>query len=72
MEPLARSLIIAGLVLAGLGIVLYAVPSLPLLGKLPGDIRIDRPGMKLYLPIASCIAISAAVSLLLWLISRFR
>lgn len=72
MEPLARSLIIAGLVLAGLGIVLYAAPSIPLLGKLPGDIRIARPGLKIYLPITSCLALSAGVSLVLWLISRFR
>lgn len=37
------------------------------LGRLPGDIVIQRPGLRLYLPITTSLLISAVVSLLLWL-----
>lgn len=72
MDSLARSLVVAGLVLVGLGLLLYAGPSIPLLGRLPGDLRIERPGFRLYVPITSCVLVSAIVSGVLWLISRLR
>jgi hypothetical protein len=72
VELLARSLIVVGLVFVALGILLYASPSLPLLGKLPGDIRIERPGLRVYFPITSCVLVSAVLSAGLWLFSRMR
>jgi hypothetical protein len=72
MEVLARSLIVAGIVFIVLGLLLYLGPSLPVLGKLPGDIRIERPGLRLYIPITSCLLLSVVVSGLLWLFSRIR
>jgi hypothetical protein len=39
--------------------------------KLPGDVVIERPGLRLYLPIGTSIAISIGLSLLFWLIRRF-
>jgi hypothetical protein len=72
VDALARSLVIAGIVLVLLGILLYASPSLPLLGKLPGDLRIERPGLRVYLPVTSCILISLALSGAVWLFSRLR
>ena len=60
-------------VLIGLGVVLLAVGLLwPWLGKLPigrlpGDIIIDRPNLKIYIPITTMIIISVVISLL----SRF-
>jgi len=72
MEPLARTLIVAGLVLLGLGLLLHAGPSIPLLGRLPGDIRIERPGVRIYVPIVSCLVVSAALSAILWLLSKLR
>lgn len=68
---IGRTLIIAGLVLLGLGLLLYLGPSVPLLGKLPGDIRIERPSLHVYFPITSCIVISALLSLAFWLFSKF-
>lgn len=67
-----RVLIVAGLVLLVLGVVLQAAPSIPFLGRLPGDIRIERPGLKVYVPITSCLVVSLVVSGLLWLVSRLR
>lgn len=71
MEPVARSLIVLGLVLVAVGLLLYAGPALPL-GRLPGDIRIERPGFRFYLPITSCLVVSAVVSLILWLLAKLR
>ena len=65
-------LVLSGLVFIGLGIVLYLVPSVPLLGKLPGDLRIERPGIRFYFPITTCILLSVAISLCLWALSKLR
>jgi hypothetical protein len=40
------------------------------LGRWPGDVVIDRPGMHIYFPIVTCIAISVVLSLLFWLFRR--
>ena len=72
MESLGRILVIAGVVLVTLGLLLYASPSIPLLGKLPGDLRIERPGLRLYIPITTCVVVSLVLSLALWLFSKLR
>ena len=41
-------------------------------GRLPGDIRIEREGVRVYIPLVSMLLLSAAVSLLLYLFRRFR
>jgi hypothetical protein len=40
------------------------------LGRLPGDIAIERDHVRFYFPIVTCLIISVAVSLVLWLINR--
>ena len=40
------------------------------LGRLPGDIIVDRDGFVLYLPITTSILVSVLLSLILWLVSR--
>lgn len=72
MQSLARPLIVTGLVLVGLGLLLHVGPSIPLLGRLPGDLRIERPGVRIYIPITSCLLVSVLVSGALWLFSRLR
>jgi di/tricarboxylate transporter len=41
-------------------------------GRLPGDIRIEREGLRVYIPLVSMLLLSAALSLLLYLFRRFR
>jgi Protein of unknown function (DUF2905) len=67
--PIARWLIGIGiaLVLAGL---LWPILGRLGLGRLPGDIAIERDGFRLYVPLVSCIVISAVLSLLFWLFRR--
>jgi hypothetical protein len=72
MEFLGRSLMIAGAALLVVGLALYLSPSLPLLGKLPGDLRIERPGFRFYLPLTTCLLLSLFLSLGLWVLSKLR
>ncbi len=73
MDSFARILVVAGLVSVALGLVLmFAGPSLSFLGRLPGDLRVERPGFRLYVPITSSLLVSAILSLVFWVISRLR
>jgi hypothetical protein len=40
------------------------------LGRLPGDIVIDRGNVQIYFPILTCIIVSVVLSLILWLMNR--
>ena len=62
------ALVIVGLVIAGIGLIWVLAPGLPPLGRLPGDIVIERPNSRFYFPIVTCIVISVVLSLVLWLI----
>ena len=64
-----RLLIIIGLIIVVVGLLWPWLSKLPL-GRLPGDILIDRPNMKLLLPITSMVLVSLLISLLLWLFRR--
>ena len=72
MEPLSRILVVGGILLVTLGAILHFAPSVPLLGKLPGDIRVERPGFRFYFPITSSLLFSALVSGLFWIFSKIR
>lgn len=56
-----------GLVLVGL---LVWSGSLSWFGRLPGDIRIERDTVRIYVPIVSMLLVSVAVSLVLYLVRR--
>ena len=66
---MARLLIIIGLTLVVLGLLWPWLTKIGV-GRLPGDILIDRGSFRLYLPITTSILVSLALSLLLWLINR--
>ncbi len=61
-------LVIVGLVIAATGLVWVLLPNLPPLGRLPGDIVVERPNSRFYFPIVTCIVISAVLSLVTWVI----
>jgi len=64
LQPLARLLVLFGVILTAFGVVLLLIPRVPWLGRLPGDILIQRERMSFYFPLASC--------LLFWVVGRFR
>lgn len=61
-----KSLIILGVVILAVGLLWPWLSKLPL-GRLPGDIIIDRPQLKVYIPVATMVLVSLVVSIILWL-----
>ena len=72
LQPLGRALILFGTILAVIGLLLLIAPKLPWVGRLPGDILIQRERFAFYFPLASCLLASLILSLVLWLIGRHR
>jgi hypothetical protein len=76
MDPLrevGKLLLVFGLVLVAVGVVLLLGAKLPFrLGRLPGDIVYRGERTTFYFPIMTCLVLSAALSLVLWVISLFR
>jgi hypothetical protein len=70
MPGLGKVLIVSGVVLVLAGVVTLAAGRVPWLGRLPGDIVVRRDNFTLYFPLASCVLVSAIVSLLLFLFRR--
>jgi hypothetical protein len=72
-RELGRTLLILAAILAVIGATLYFSGPLPFrLGRLPGDIIHRGERTTFYFPIVTCLVVSAALSLLLWLISHLR
>jgi hypothetical protein len=65
MEDLGKLLVLAGIVLLVLGLALWSGIGAGWLGRLPGDIRVERGHTGFYFPIVTCIIISILLSLLL-------
>ncbi len=76
MDPfreLGRTLLVLGGLLVLVGALLYFGGRLPFrLGKLPGDIIHRGEHTTFYFPIVTCLLLSAALSLLFWLVNHFR
>ena len=64
-------LVVAGVVLVVAGLLAWG-GWLSWFGRLPGDIRIERPGMRLYIPIVSMLLVSIILSVILALVRRFK
>lgn len=64
-----KILIILGILVLTTGILWPWVSKLPI-GRLPGDIIIDKPGLKVYIPITTMILVSVIVSVVLWLLRK--
>ena len=69
-----RVLLLAGLTLALVGLALIVAERLPWLrlGRLPGDLKFGRANFTIYLPLASSLLVSALLTLIWWLVSRWR
>lgn len=69
-SPLGKTLIGLGIVLVAAGLLMLYGPKIPWLGKLPGDIYIEKGNLKFYFPLATCLLLSGLVSLILYIIRR--
>lgn len=72
MGDLGKWLVLAGALIAALGAVIWLFPHVPWLGRLPGDVVIERGSVRVWFPIVSCLVVSVVLSLLLHLFSRLR
>ncbi len=64
MQMFGRELVIFGIVLILIGLLLGSGVRLPILGKLPGDIFIDKINFKFYFPLTTSILISIILTLI--------
>jgi hypothetical protein len=69
MGSMQRVLVAIGVLIVLIGLAWPWLSKLPL-GRLPGDIIIDRPGFKFFFPITTMIIVSIVLSLILWLFRR--
>lgn len=70
MSDLGRLLVVFGVVIALVGVALMLAGRVPWLGRLPGDIHIERGNWSFYFPLATSLLISIVLTLLLWLLGR--
>jgi hypothetical protein len=64
-----RWLILIGIVILAIGLLWPWLAKLGL-GRLPGDIRIEREGFSFYFPLMTGLIVSAIISIVLWLFRR--
>ncbi|MFA4842350.1 MAG: DUF2905 domain-containing protein [Candidatus Omnitrophota bacterium] len=70
MQEIARILIIFGIILIGIGLILTFAGKIPYLGKLPGDIYVQRKHFTFFFPLTTSILISIILPLVFWLWPR--
>ena len=66
---MARFLIVLGLAILLMGLLWPYLSKLGL-GRLPGDIVIERENVTLYIPLATCLMLSLMLSLIVWVANR--
>ncbi len=67
---MGKFLIITGIILVIAGLVIQFSDRVPFLGRLPGDVRIERGNFSFYFPIATSILLSIIISLILYFINK--
>jgi len=70
VQYIGRFLIITGVIIIVLGGLLLLSGKVPWLGRLPGDIFIQRKSFTFYFPLATSILLSIVITLILWLLGR--
>lgn len=70
MGEIGKLLIVLGGVLVLVGVALVFVGRIPGLGRLPGDIYLQRGSWTFYFPLATSLLLSVVLSVVLWLFAR--
>lgn len=70
MTSLGKFFIGFGIILIILGAVLLALKHVPFIGKLPGDIYVQKKNFTFYFPLTTCILLSVLLSIILYFLSR--
>lgn len=69
MSGMQRTLIVAGVALLLIGLGWPWLSRLPL-GRLPGDLLFERPGVRVYIPLATMLLVSVLISVVMWIFRR--
>lgn len=67
MNPVAKLLVFAGILLVAVGLLWQVVSRFLPLGRLPGDVVVQRENFRFYFPLVTCIVLSVLLTLVLWL-----
>ncbi|HEY5038800.1 MAG TPA: DUF2905 domain-containing protein [bacterium] len=71
-SSMGKGLVLLGLILVVVGGIIVLTGKVPFLGKLPGDIRIEKSNFSFYFPVVTCLLLSALLSLIFWIVSWFK
>jgi hypothetical protein len=67
---MGKMLIVMGIILVVIGIIMTVGPKIPWIGKLPGDISVQRENFSFYFPLTTCIIISIILTFLFYLLRK--
>lgn len=70
MFEIGRTLLFIGILFILVGGIMMAIGKVPGIGKMPGDILIQRKNFTFYFPITTSIVVSIFLSLVFWLLSK--
>jgi len=71
MQEIGKFVVILGVLLVVVGVLLWRFPGLfAWVGKLPGDIAVQKGNFSFYFPVVTCIVVSIILTLLSWLFRR--
>ena len=70
IQHIGRFLIITGIIVVVVGGILLLSGRVPWLGKLPGDIMIQRKNFTFFFPLATSILLSIVITFIFWLFGR--
>jgi len=70
IQYIGKFLIIFGIIIVAVGVLLLISVKIPWIGRLPGDIMIQKKNFTFYFPLATSILISVVLTFLFWLISK--
>jgi H+/Cl- antiporter ClcA len=71
MQHPGWTLVVVGVLIAVIGFVWMLAPSIPWLGKLPGDIVIERENFRFYFPVMTCVLLSLLLTGIMWVVRHF-
>jgi hypothetical protein len=72
MAEMAKIMIFLGIILVVIGVLMLGIQKWSFSGKLLGDIVIKRDNVTFFFPVATSIVVSIIISLILYLINKFR
>ncbi len=72
MQDFGKFLVLAGVLIAGIGVALWSGFGRGWLGRLPGDIHYSRGNFSFHFPLMTCLLASAVLTFLAWVFGKFK